>query len=686
MKPKNRLKQIIKENIKSIILESQESKSIDAAKKLAMQHGYSYEEADKLVRHDIRHDFPFFSRNKRGNKFILGVTRMFLDGQLRDASEINALNTTLKYVASDAHYDEYDRNLNGMSAQDLIQRFAKNVEMDMEKDRNEVNSMQFDKGQSQYDIVRIDSFEQACEYNKYTYENSQWCLTYSRTNYNSYTCNGLNQLYFCLRKGFENVEPMPSEGCPLDNYGLSMISVIVNENGALAFCTSRWNHANGGNDSIMNTKQISKVIGQNFYKVFKPNNKWKEILGNALRRLKNGEKPSDVFDDYDYSCLWPGRVRFNGKWNYLKQDKKSLLSPDLWFDWCGDFMNGFGVVELNGKYNFIRKDGSLLSPNQWFDFCAYFLEGFAKVELNGEQNLIDGEGNLLSPYQWFDWCGDFWRGYACVELKGENYKIDAEGNLYDSKTEEPLGININNMNTQNESINRNKRINKMKDMINETIKKVLHEGDIDGTVKKTGVTFTPSDAQQAALDILRNAEREERAKTDEKFNFGWYEDRLEKPVEKLLKRFNKVYKPKIDLVQDQTGRYDKQLPRPSQWSSQNREIRLFKIHYDIDVDKKGITLTRTLSGDIDYTCVYRLMPGDPNNDIFNLPRQLEIDKKLVQYAQNPNKNHSFWNDLNPYKVVREGKIIGGGKKVVRLTETDLHNIIKESVNRIINLL
>ena len=47
--------------------------------------------------------------------------------------------------------------------------------------------------------------------------------------YDSYTCNGINQIYFCLRNGFENVKPIVGKGCPLDEYGLSMISVIVNE-------------------------------------------------------------------------------------------------------------------------------------------------------------------------------------------------------------------------------------------------------------------------------------------------------------------------------------------------------------------------------------------------------------------------------------------------------------------------
>ena len=492
-----------------LLRESQESKSIDAAKKLAMQHGYSYEEADKLVRNDIRSYVPF--TREKGSKFILGVTRMFLDGQLEDGSTRSALNNTLKYVASDAHINEYDRNLNGMSVHDLINRFAKNVEMDLENRKNKLNAMQFE-GDSLYDIVRIDSFEQACEYNKYTFKDDQWCLTYSKDNYNTYTCNGINQIYFCLRKGFENVEPVPGEGCPLDEYGLSMISVIVDENGALAFCTCRWNHSHGGSDSIMDDEQISEEIDMNFYDVFKPNNKWNELLENALQRLRNGENPKEIFDWCSDFHDGFAIVELNGKENLLEQSG-NFISPDQWFDNCSGFHEGFArvvlnrkcnlmrkdgsfllnaplgqwfddcsgfygslaMVELNEKYNWIRKDGSLLSPKQWFDGCSpFFNSGCAMVKLNGKYNFIGEGGSLLlnKPVeQWFDDCGGFSRGLAPVTLNGEYYYVDTGGSLYDIR-EKPLGMNVNNVNTQNESISRN-MANKMKDIINETIKNTI---------------------------------------------------------------------------------------------------------------------------------------------------------------------------------------------------------------------
>lgn len=433
----SRLRNIIRESIDTLLLtESQESKSISAAKKLVMQRlGYDEQQADKFVRMDLRQDLPTL-RTPEGGKFILGVARMYCDNELTDANTIGNLNTTLKYVASEAHINEYDRNLNGMSVQDLIQRFAKNVEMDLENDRNEVGSMQFNDT-SDYDIVRIDSFEQASEYGDYT----SWCVTHDERMFDSYTHGGVNQFYFCLRNGFEQVPEEEGEGCPLDEYGLSMIAVCVNEHGGLNACTCRWNHDNGGNDNIMTTKEISEVIGMNFYKVFKPNNTWNELVETALDYFVNGYDLDYAFDEY-YVCenglMW---VNLKGKENWVKQNG-GLLSPNQWFDVCNDFRDGFAGVELNGKWNLINMNGELVlkKPNSmWFDGCNAFINGFSIVRKYRKFNYMNQNGDLLhgelhSPDKWFDDCEYFKKdGFARVKLNNEWYYIDKNGNLTEEK-------------------------------------------------------------------------------------------------------------------------------------------------------------------------------------------------------------------------------------------------------------
>ena len=423
-----RINQIISETIhkhlRNILTESQESKSIDAAKKLYMERTKcSREEADEFVRIKLRNDLPIL-RKPNAAKFILGVTRMFLDRQITDARTISQLNTTLEYVSSDAHINEYDRNLNGMSAQDLIQRFAKAVSDDFEKNKTEIDAMNFE-GKSQYNIVRIDSFEQAQQYGQYT----SWCVTHYEDMFNSYTNDGIGQFYFCLRHGFENEEAVEGENCPLDNYGLSMIAVSVDENGRLNTCTCRWNHDNGGNDSIMNPKQISEVIGMNFYQTFKPNNKWKDLVDNCMRRLANGEDPYGIFDDIDYFGEGFARVRLNNKYNFISTRGELVWKGDKWFDDGYGFNEGFAVVSLNGKYNFINTRGELLW-NEWFEFCDDFSDGFARIKLNDKYNFINTRGELLwKGDKWFDKSSYFSEGFAAVELNGKCNFINTHGEL-----------------------------------------------------------------------------------------------------------------------------------------------------------------------------------------------------------------------------------------------------------------
>ena len=448
------LNKLIKENIHNLLLfESQESDSQKLAKNLYQQStGCSREDADNFVRNTLRNDITSL-RDKKIAKFTLGVTRMFLDRQITNANIISDLNVTLKLLLP--HINEYDKNLNNLSAQELINRFKQVRLNNLENEKNEINSMSF--GESNYNIVRIDSYEQAQQYKQYTYPKQPWCLTYMENMFDSYTSNGINQIYFCLLNGFENIKPEVGANAPLDDYGLSMLCIIVNENGELAYCTSRWNHENGGNDSIMSPKQISEVVGVNFYTTFKPNGKWNEIITNAQQRLSNGENPKDIFDwvkSFSEGFAW---VRLNDKWNFLNPDGK--LISDQWFDWVGDFCNdfarvrlnstwnflntngkliseqwfdeidnfknGFARVELNDKWNFINTDGKIIS-DQWFDDVWYFQDGFARVKFNGKYNYLNTNGKLLSK-QWFDRADNFKNGFGRIKLKGKEYYLHQVG-------------------------------------------------------------------------------------------------------------------------------------------------------------------------------------------------------------------------------------------------------------------
>ena len=118
-------------------------------------------------------------------------------------------------------------------------------------------------------------------------------------------------------------------------------------------------------------------------------------------------------------------VQLNGKWNFINNEGQ-LLSQQ-WFDWEWVFHEGFAGVKLNGKWNFINAEEQFLSK-EWFDLVENFNGGFARVELNDKVNFISTEGQLLSK-QWFDWVGDFHEGFAKVELNDKVNFINTEGRL-----------------------------------------------------------------------------------------------------------------------------------------------------------------------------------------------------------------------------------------------------------------
>ena len=459
---------IVFENIvNKIILESQESESIKQAKQLVMKKlNVSPEKSDELVRINIRGTFPIL-RTKKGGKFILGVTRIYLNNELNDGSDVSKLNRMLDIIVN-GHYNEYDRNLNNLSKQELFTRFSAEDKSLSNMQKDEVNSLEY-SNKNDYEVVKIDSFEEATKYNQYAYKKDQWCITYSKENYDLYTADGNNQIYFCLKNGFENIKPIKGENCPLDEYGLSMISVIVDEDGNLLYSTTRWNHSNGGTDNSLSPKQISQTINANFFETFKPNENFKNKVNEIKNRLANNEPVKDLVDviralgeDVFYisvgdkdniiyknkliSNLWFDGVHyFNDKTNMVKVyigSKENLLSlnghfvcPNTedyskWYSKIDEDDENIGIVYVKhkNKYNFYN-NGKLMLPF-FVDELEYFFRGLAKIAKDKQYNYCKPNGEILCKSMWFDYVNDFIIGdKTFVQKNGKINQIDMDGNL-----------------------------------------------------------------------------------------------------------------------------------------------------------------------------------------------------------------------------------------------------------------
>ena len=386
-----------------------------------------YLRLDFLQNFDIR-------RDKGPVKYIIGLSRIGI-GELgyfqrtANQSDLALLKQLVLFAYNNEEVNkELDSNLNNMTFDEL-----KTMLNDRRKKYNEANKSKLSSknvSSKDYRVAPILSEEQAEQYGKYT----SWCITHG--SYSSYAKNG-SRFYFCLKNGFENVKKETGDGCPLDDYGLSMVSVLVDIDGEPTIITTRWNHEHDGenNERLHTAEQVQEILGLNFYKTFKPYAKeeLKELgivsFDEAKERLESGEDPFNIFQNVHKINDGFSKVQLNDKYNFI--DKNGKLLSDKWFDGISEFNDGFSKVRLNGKYNFIDKNGKLIS-DKWFDWINYFNTGFSKVQLNDKVNLIDKNGKLISD-KWFDVIRDFNNGFYRVILNDKFNYMDKHGKLLSDK-------------------------------------------------------------------------------------------------------------------------------------------------------------------------------------------------------------------------------------------------------------
>ena len=404
-----------------LLTESAQDKRVQ---KFLKSKGYSDYNKRMEIIGKTKHDIPNIRLDN--DKFLLGCLRMFFDGQLRDEPSYRNVDNALKQIHADGHTDEFDENLNGKTPDDLYNMFRETIKQNAAKDRERSAKRVFDSG-SNYKIIPINSFEEAEPYGQYT----SWCVTHGQNAFDTYTTYG-NRFYFCLRNDFQNV-PKDDENAPINEWGLSMIAVNVDTDGNLTRVTTRYNHDyNGENNPQLETpKQLENVLNVPFYQTFKPYTR-QELLDMGVvpfdmvqELLDSGKKPHEIFRCVGHFDNGYAMVKLNGKWNFINGEGR-LVSP-TWFDDVENFDNGYARVRLNGKWNLINEEGRLISLT-WADYFEYFHNGYVKVELDDKYNFINREGRLVSP-TWFDVVGDFYNDCAKVELNGKWNLINRECKL-----------------------------------------------------------------------------------------------------------------------------------------------------------------------------------------------------------------------------------------------------------------
>ena len=341
-----------------LLLESKEDKT----KRMLRSKGYN--NPSEII-NAVKHDFSELEHSERpAYKFLYAICRMYVDRELQNANDISTMNSMLKIISVEPHLSEYDHNLNGLSKDEIFQRFLPIQKKESENEINFVKRMKF-TGESDYEIVKIDSYQDASRYKKYT----SWCVTQNNSHFESYSCDGINQFYFCLKKGFENVKK-DNKDAPLNEYGLSMISVCVDYNGMPLYVTTRYNHEFEGenNENLCSPRQVSEVINMNFFEVFKPSKKGEKFNKYKIQeKLENGADINSLFDKVDKITNDFYLVQNDKKQSFIY--KKKLVSD--WFKFTFDIKKIKFIEEKNDK-PVIDYDGDVILKCKMSSLPIYF--------------------------------------------------------------------------------------------------------------------------------------------------------------------------------------------------------------------------------------------------------------------------------------------------------------------------
>ena len=242
----------VKVNLKKI-MDGVEQRSKHAALGRLRSLGFSQDESEAFIL-ELYEKVP----NLKGalRKYVEGIVRWFTQGDLnpeldKDYSKVNLL---LRVLQNSPAIDALDKNFVSFLTGDecSYQEVLDMVGMTEGFAEGEVLN-----ADHLYDIVEIESHEDLEPYNKYI---AKWCVTSSEDVFDHYTQNGLYHFYICLRDDYKTVPAVPQENFPKDDYGLSIIAVIIDDEGHVMGTTSRWNSTSEADNFLTDDELVGLGI------------------------------------------------------------------------------------------------------------------------------------------------------------------------------------------------------------------------------------------------------------------------------------------------------------------------------------------------------------------------------------------------------------------------------------------
>lgn len=294
-----------------------------------------------------------------------------------------------------------DIDIYNTSYKDLEKEYGTHIEKKNELTRLIVENGQWVRNED-YEIIGDINYKMAHEYAEYC----SLCYLQSFATWNNYVNYGTNKVYLILHKDWKDVEKKHDDETvesPYDTYGRSMIFVFVDDEGNLAYCNTRWNHdatygAEHSTDHALDEREISEIVGVNFYEVFKP--KVKKLEDDPVYRLSKGDDIDDIFDSVE---LWVNGLRvvsLNGSFNVLNE-KNELISPGRWFKSIENTTKD-GQIIVRTKDDFVtilNRDGTQLLDNYYLNIVLHGCGSYYVAwDSNYNTYIINKNGEVVSYY------------------------------------------------------------------------------------------------------------------------------------------------------------------------------------------------------------------------------------------------------------------------------------------------
>lgn len=320
-------------------------------------------EMQEITAHSFANYIRAQYRGDAFNNFGAKIAEWYLTGVLSEepqhANKLNDFKQALSFLITGGHLPEYDSNLNGLSPDELIERFLTRAKEKSLEEKEKLAQATY-KRNPDYTIVPIKSFEDAKPYNMYT----SWCITSSERAYKDYT-KETGMFYFILRKDYKDIPKDANKSrdglnSPYDDYGLSMIAVGIDGAGNLSTATSRHNHNLSSSeftaDAVYDEKFLSELVGMNFYEAFPPRYTEEDIIQQIINE---GEKKFSLtgcdvifYEDTYYLLDTTNNLLIKDKYGHLMTFKNmpvKLSDNLLRITQQVNNRNRFGVIDSTGK-------------------------------------------------------------------------------------------------------------------------------------------------------------------------------------------------------------------------------------------------------------------------------------------------------------------------------------------------